>query len=404
MGSVVPADVFHRECRRPDGPYNRLNFALMNNFNLAPISQCAFLYVGGDMWPRAMPNDPMPFIFTGILPEPFEQEFERKEREAREPAVAPAVTPSLPDSEQEPQQTDAGFLFPIHKPASPDASPLSIDSALPPLTTDVTSSSEDERLSPRDATKSSALLATMLYSKDLKRHHELEDQDSESSSAASSTSKRPRLSTYISLVRAAEKKTLPSSAHHVRYRSPKARYGFLTDSSSSKSRSTSYRSNSSATKPTSFAASLKRSRDDSSDAETSTSTASVSAPAKRRRVEMDARVILPMPTHAVTRHDKVTNWLTHGTLAAPAPEETAPNLTSDVTESGYDVDAESDDELHIEAPRFVSMKGRTVAERFQAPRKVHYAGSDAAEDDEPVPMWKVAEVLRYAVPNPGNWA
>lgn len=105
----------------------------------------------------------------------------------------------------------------------------------------------------------------------------------------------------------------------------------------------------------------------------------------------------------VTGSDKVSNWLARGTLAAPEPEVTEfdSDFSVESNESGYDVDEEStDDEMDDEAPGFLSMTGRSVADRFQAPKKVHYAGSDAAEDEEPVPFWKQAEVLRYAVPNP----
>ena len=81
------------------------------------------------------------------------------------------------------------------------------------------------------------------------------------------------------------------------------------------------------------------------------------------------------------------------------------DVASEVSESGYDVDAESsDDELDDEMPTYATTVGRTIADRFHAPKKVHYAGSDAADDEEPIPFWKVAEALRYAVPNPDGWA
>ena len=48
------------------------------------------------------------------------------------------------------------------------------------------------------------------------------------------------------------------------------------------------------------------------------------------------------------------------------------DVASEVSESGYDVDAESsDDELDDEMPTYTTTVGRTIADRFHAPKKVH---------------------------------
>ena len=79
MGFVLMLS-FYRE----DGPFKRFNDALVRNYKVMPWGCGAFEYLGADAWPRVMPNDPLPFIFTGVPPKSFEQKIEEKEREARQ--------------------------------------------------------------------------------------------------------------------------------------------------------------------------------------------------------------------------------------------------------------------------------------------------------------------------------
>lgn len=55
----------------------------MRNFKVAPWGYSTFQYLGGEAWPKAMPNEELPYIFSGVRPKPFEQELEEMEREAR---------------------------------------------------------------------------------------------------------------------------------------------------------------------------------------------------------------------------------------------------------------------------------------------------------------------------------
>ncbi|KZV72952.1 hypothetical protein PENSPDRAFT_683349 [Peniophora sp. CONT] len=397
---------YAKECLVPKGPWDQCNAALMRNCKVSPISASTFYYLGGEIWSRVMPNDPRPLCFGGPLT--FEQEFEEKEREARRSVAAPppdlATEAEDIDSEEEDEEMHATHDLTIDSSVSSDASPSSANSVLPRLSTDITSSEEDRptyrmRLEVLDLCKRVA---------NQKRDRELDGSDDESSSSASNGFKRQRLSAPAPMARPATRTrtntSIPSFAI-AHYRSTKAHYGFLTNSSGSKSRAMSSPSLTSATQPSSSKGSLKRRRDEIGEAEACSSSESLrSGSGKRPRIEAPTRAIMSVAQRpTVTSSDKVYNWLARGTLAPPVSEVT--EIDSDSSdeshESGYDVDEESmDDEVDDEAPGLSSMTGRSVADRFQARKKVHYAGSDAAEDDEPIPFWKQAEVLRYAVPNP----